>query len=157
MVQMLARAWRGFRSWRRTRPFWAGVFGILAAIAIFGPPVLSVNIGDVMLTIATLGGVSSIVLSTVIACCAVALWVRPQVRIPCGVLIMVASLTSLVTANFGGFGIGLLLGLLSATLALSWAPGRLSAIQDRGDADTTGPGQAPASAKQTGTGLSRAA
>ncbi|MBA0124206.1 hypothetical protein H0B56_01460 [Haloechinothrix sp. YIM 98757] len=131
MAHRLVRAWRGFRDWRRSRPFWAGVFGILAAIAIFGPPVLSVNIGDVMLTIATVGGVSSIVLSTVIACCAVALWVRPQLRIPCGVLTMVASLTSLVTANFGGFGIGLVCGLLSATLALSWVPGRAAARADR--------------------------
>jgi hypothetical protein len=34
----------------------------------------------------------------------------------------VLSLVSLPVSNFGGFGMGLLLGLLGGMLALSWAP-----------------------------------
>ena len=29
------RAWRGFTRWRRTRPFWGGLFLLLAGVEIF--------------------------------------------------------------------------------------------------------------------------
>lgn len=122
MRDMLARGWRAFRGWRRTRPFWAGLFGLLAAIAIVGPPVMSFDIGEIVITIATIGGMSALVISAVLGICAIGMWMRPEFRVPAGVLIFVVSLASLVTANLGGFMVGLFCGIVSAGLAMAWSP-----------------------------------
>ncbi|MGH3947618.1 MAG: DUF6114 domain-containing protein [Pseudonocardiaceae bacterium] len=127
MRERRGSAWRVFGTWRRTRPFTAGVFGLIAAVAIAVPPVMSLRLGEIVITISTLGGVSSAVISVIIASCAIGLWVRPELHTPCGVLTMVVSLISLVTANLGGFVIGLVCGLISGALALAWAPGSESA------------------------------
>lgn len=120
MKDRLTRARIAFRNWRRTRPFWAGVFGLLAALAIIGPPVMAFNIGEIVITIATIGGMSSLVISAVLAICAISVWIRPEFRVPAGILTLVVSLASLVTANLGGFVIGLVCGIVSAGLSLSW-------------------------------------
>ncbi|MGH3520540.1 MAG: DUF6114 domain-containing protein [Haloechinothrix sp.] len=127
MRERFARSWRVFRAWRGSRPFAAGVFGLIAAVAIAVPPVMSLKLGDIVITISTLGGVSSVVISVIIACCAIGLWVRPDLRVPSGILTMIVALISLVTANLGGFIIGLVCGLISGALALAWAPGSASA------------------------------
>lgn len=123
MWHRLTRIRGDFRAWRRTRPFTAGVFGLVAALMVIGPPVMTLRLADFVIAISTIGGVSSLVIGAVLACCALGLWLRPEFRVPCGVVTMVAALISLPQANLGGFGVGLVSGLISASLALSWAPG----------------------------------
>lgn len=115
-----------FRGWRRTRPFWAGLFGLFAALVIV-QPVSTIDLGSLSLTLQTVGGMSAVLIAVVLACCAIGLWVRPQFRIACGVVSIVAALLSLPNANLGGFGVGLACGMVSGALAIAWRPGQTGA------------------------------
>ncbi|WP_447002292.1 DUF6114 domain-containing protein [Saccharothrix isguenensis] len=129
--------WRGFRSWRRQRPFGAGVFLLPASVAIGLPPYASFRLGDLVLSIRTIGGVSALLIAALLLICAVSLWIRPQYRVAAGVTAILVSLIALVNSNLGGFLVGTALGLVGGALALSWAPPSADG-RDRGQED--GPG-----------------
>ncbi|GGM35740.1 hypothetical protein GCM10012275_03750 [Longimycelium tulufanense] len=114
------RAWRWFRGWRRTRPFWAGLFLVLSGIVVIAPAYLTLRIGNLLLSISTIAGASSLLIGVLLIVCGLSVWIRPQFRIFAGVAGVVLALVSVVTANLGGFLLGLLLGLLGSALAVSW-------------------------------------
>jgi len=53
---------------------------------------------------------------------ALLLWIQPVHRTMYGMFIVLLSLVSFVTSDFGGLFIGMILGLLGGSLALSWTP-----------------------------------
>jgi hypothetical protein len=114
------RAWRAFRAWRRGRPFWAGLFVLAAGLIILAPPYATLHLGDLVISIKTLGGVSALLIGTLLLICAGAMWFRPGVRFPAGVVAVLLSLIALVTTNLGGFLVGTLLGLVGGALAVAW-------------------------------------
>ncbi|SHG03826.1 DUF6114 domain-containing protein [Streptoalloteichus hindustanus] len=111
---------RRFRTWRRDRPFWAGVFLLASGVIILAPPYATLRIGDLTLAMGTIGGVSSLVIGALMIVSGLSLWVRPQFRLAAGVAAMLLALVSLVTANLGGFIVGAVLGVLGSALAVSW-------------------------------------
>ncbi len=121
-LERVKAGWRGFRGWRRQRPFGAGVFLLPASIAIGLPPYASFRLGDLVLSIRTIGGVSALLIAVLLLICAVSLWIRPQYRLAAGVTAILVSLIALVNSNLGGFLVGTALGLAGGALALSWAP-----------------------------------
>lgn len=135
--------WRAFRGWRRHRPFGAGMFLLPASVVIGLPPYASFRLGDLVLSIRTLGGVSALLIGALLLICAVSLWFRPQYRVAAGVTALLVSLVALVTSNLGGFLVGTVLGLIGGALALAWAPPATGEL-DRGRED--GPGSSPAKA-----------
>lgn len=114
--------WARFRAWRRSRPFWGGVFGLLCALVLI-MPFGTIKIGALTLSLQSLSGMSAVLLTVVITCCAVGVWVRPEFRIVCGLVTVVAALVSLPNVNFGGFGLGLVSGLVAGALMIAWSPG----------------------------------
>jgi hypothetical protein len=114
--------WRAFRGWRRRRPFGAGLFLLPACVVIGLPPYASFRLGDLVLSIRTIGGLSALLIAVLLLICAVSLWTRPQYRVAAGVTAIVVSLAALVSTNLGGFLIGTVLGLVGGALALAWAP-----------------------------------
>jgi uncharacterized protein DUF6114 len=116
----LLRAWQAFRDWRRGRPFWAGLFVALSGLIILAPPYANLKLGDLVISIKTLGGVSALLIGVLLEIAAGALWFRPAFRFPSGVLAVLLSLIALVTTNLGGFLLGTILGLLGGALAVSW-------------------------------------
>jgi hypothetical protein len=116
----LLRAWRAFRGWRRGRPFWAGLFVALSGLLILAPPYANLKLGDLVISIKTLGGVSALLIGVLLEIAAGALWFRPAFRFPAGVLAVLLSLIALVTTNLGGFLLGTVLGLLGGALAVAW-------------------------------------
>ncbi|MGW4208536.1 DUF6114 domain-containing protein [Lentzea sp. NPDC004789] len=117
---MLLRVWRAFTAWRRGRPFWAGLFVAAGAIIILFPPFLGVKLGDMVISIQTLGGVSSLLIGLLLAICAVSLWLQPKFRLAAGIVTVLLSLVALVVTNLGGFLLGTLLSLLGGALAVAW-------------------------------------
>ncbi|PWW63359.1 DUF6114 domain-containing protein [Actinokineospora spheciospongiae] len=111
---------RVFARWRRGRPFRAGVFLLLSAVAIAVPPYATFRLGDAVISIRTLGGVSALLIGALMAICGLSLWVRPQYRIAAGTTAALLSLVALVTSNLGGFLVGTLSGLIGSALALAW-------------------------------------
>ncbi len=121
-VGRVEAGWCAFRGWRRQRPFAAGVLLLPASVAIGLPPYASFRLGDLVLSIRTIGGVSALLIAALLLICAVSLWIRPRYRVAAGVTALLGSLTALVSSNLGGFLVGTLLGLVGGALALSWAP-----------------------------------
>jgi hypothetical protein len=114
----LHRGRMSFRQWRRSRPFWGGLLLILGGgeilLTVRAPLPVIIHIG--------LQGTASYVVPLVIVICGVLIWVTPQQRLFYGLVGMVLTLVSWLTSNLGGFFIGLLQGLIGASLALAWTP-----------------------------------
>ncbi len=117
---MLLRVWRAFTAWRRGRPFWAGLFVAGGALIILFPPFFGVKLGDMIISIKTMGGVSALMIGSLLAICAVSLWVQPKFRLAAGIVTVLLSLVALVVTNLGGFLIGTILSLLGGALAVAW-------------------------------------
>jgi hypothetical protein len=147
-------AWRAFRTWRRQRPFTAGLVLIPACAAIGLPPYASFRLGDLVLSIRTLGGVSALLIAALLLVCAGSLWTRPHYRVAAGVTAIVVSLAALVSSNLGGFLVGTTLGLAGGALAIAWTPPPPAATDDADPGhEEDGPGPAPPRFRSTGTAI----
>lgn len=67
-------------------------------------------------------GLLSILIGVPVILGAVMLYVNPKNHVTWGVIVIVFSLASYVTAGLGGFGIGLLLGLIGGIIGSIWNP-----------------------------------
>ncbi|MDX8055906.1 DUF6114 domain-containing protein [Lentzea sp. BCCO 10_0798] len=117
---MLLTIWRGFTAWRRGRPFGAGLFVAGGALIILFPPFVGVKLGDMVISIKTIGGVSALLIGALLAICAAALWLQPKFRLASGLVTVLLSLVALVVTNLGGFLVGTILSLLGGALAVAW-------------------------------------
>ncbi len=113
-----------FRRWRRTRPFWGGLLLVLAGLELF----LSANqsLGDLEVHVGP-EGFLSYVLPLVLLLCGLLVWATPGQRLFYGVLALLTAVYSLIGLNFGGFLIGMLLGIVGGALTLAWTRPRLPA------------------------------
>ena len=114
-----ASLWQQFRSWRRSRPFWGAFFALLAGAEILLTEIAPFGIIIHMGTRGLLGYAVPILMML----CGLMLWFAPHPRAFYASLILLLSLASFLTTNLGGFILGMLLGLLGGSLAISWAPG----------------------------------
>ncbi|SCE72289.1 hypothetical protein GA0074695_0598 [Micromonospora viridifaciens] len=115
------QAWRGFRQWRRTRPFWGGVFTALAGLEIFGSTQMSLN--GLTFKMGPTGFLTWLI-PAILVTCGMLLWFSPQQRIFYSVVAAVTAVYSLIGVNLGGFFIGLLLGMVGSALGFAWVPVR---------------------------------
>jgi hypothetical protein len=112
------RARVAFRHWRRTRPFWGGLL-------------ITAGGGEILFTEkAPLGvvlhvgpqGLAGYLLPSMMILCGLLLWFAPAQRTFYSVLSVLLSLGTWLTANLGGFLIGMLLGVVGGSLAFGWTP-----------------------------------
>lgn len=129
----------GFRRWRRTRPFWGGLFTMLAGAEIIliplAPAAVTVHQG--------IAGVASWLAGLLLIVSGGFMWFQPQQRSFFGILAVLLSLVSFVTSNLGGFLFGMILGLVGGALGFAWAPRRPKPEPAEPPADTTEPDHAP--------------
>src|SRR5580700_12074190 len=114
----VGRIWRGFRSWRRNRPFWAGVLLIVAGVELLLIP-LPMHAMGLILHIGT-GGVLGILIGAILIVCALLLWFNPAQRAFYSVVAVLLAVAALVASNLGGFLIGTLVGVLGGSLGFGW-------------------------------------
>ncbi|NDU72299.1 hypothetical protein GWI34_06630 [Actinomadura sp. DSM 109109] len=114
-----ARAPRGFRRWRRTRPFWGGVFAVLGGVELITIPLAPMP----LVVHQGMAGVASWLIGALLVTAGALLWFQPDHRGFYGILAVLLSLASFLTSNFGGFLVGLLLGVLGGALGFAWSPG----------------------------------
>lgn len=113
---------RRFTTWRRGRPFTAGLLMMLAGIVIMVPTYLDFTISNIQIQISSMGGVSTLVIGILLVTCGIMTWFRGEGRIFAGVAAIILAILALWQSNFGGFGVGLILGLVGGALALAWDP-----------------------------------
>nr|WP_232248788.1 DUF6114 domain-containing protein [Streptacidiphilus rugosus] len=117
-----AKTRSAFRTWRRTRPFWGGLLILLAAGPILYFPYASLSLGALRIQMATTAGAGSAVIGLLLIALGISCWFQPLIRVFAGIATIVLSLVSLPVSNFGGFGLGLIFGILGGALVCSWAP-----------------------------------
>ncbi|MFC4146831.1 DUF6114 domain-containing protein [Micromonospora mangrovi] len=115
----VGRAWQGFRRWRRSRPFWGGLFVVLAGVEMFASTRVTLN-GLSFHSGAT--GLYSLLIPIILVTCGLLLWLSPAQRLFYSIVATVTTIYSLMGLNLGGFFLGLLLGLVGSAMAFAWAP-----------------------------------
>ncbi|WP_089157540.1 DUF6114 domain-containing protein [Micromonospora sp. NBS 11-29] len=115
----LGQAWRGFRRWRRARPFWGGLLTALAGLEIFATTQMSLN--GLTFQMGPTGFLSWLI-PTILVACGMLLWFSPAQRLFYAVVASITALYSLIGVNLGGFFIGLLLGMVGGALGFAWVP-----------------------------------
>lgn len=115
-VQTLFRA--RFEQWRRTRPFASGLATILGGLLVIAGPLS-------LIRLAILPG-STIWMGTAVGALLVLMgvlqWTAPYYSLMTGAITVVLSIVSLLTGSFGGFVVGMLLGLVGGALGVAWQP-----------------------------------
>ncbi|TDC42292.1 DUF6114 domain-containing protein [Micromonospora sp. KC213] len=138
------RAWRGFRRWRRSRPFSGGLLTVLAGVEMFASTKMTLN-GLTFSSGST--GLYSLLIPAILLTCGLLLWLSPAQRPFYSIVAAITTVYSLIGLNLGGFFVGLLLGLVGSALGFAWMPGRPAA---NGSASGRSAGEHPEA--ETGTG-----
>ncbi|KIF04615.1 hypothetical protein PL81_17650 [Streptomyces sp. RSD-27] len=112
---MLLSRWR---RWRRGRPFWGGLFAVLAGAWICVLPLAPLKI---MLQ-QGIAGIPSVLMGIIMIVLGLTAWLSPRQRALAGVLTTLIATAALVLSNLGGFLIGTLLGILAGGLMFAWQP-----------------------------------
>jgi Family of unknown function (DUF6114) len=160
-VAALASAgWARFRSWRRARPFWAGLFLLVAGAEILIIPLPMHSMG-LILHIGT-GGVLGILIGAILIAAALLLWFHPVQHIFYSIVAVLLAVAALIATNLGGFLIGTILGVIGGSLGFAWTPlppGTPARRRrwSRGPAGPADAGTEPASAANSGGGSGGAA
>lgn len=106
---------RTFRAFRRTRPFWGGLWLIASGVWILR--MLGFSIGLVVPGVASSAGYG-------IAFCLIAFglvsWFAPHYSPLLGILGVAAALGSFIYANLGGFVVGSVVGILGGSMVFGW-------------------------------------
>lgn len=119
-VRLWLAGWRGFRAWRKSRPFWAGIFLIVAGAELLLIP-LPMNSMGLILHIGT-GGVLGILIGALLIACALLLWFNPSQRMFYSIVAVLLAVAALVASNLGGFLLGTILGVIGGSLGFGWTP-----------------------------------
>ncbi|MER6557973.1 DUF6114 domain-containing protein [Streptomyces sp. NPDC001027] len=112
-----------FRAWRGTRPFWAGLFVLIAGFPIAYFPYAHLQVGHLTLAMATTAGAGSLIIGVLLGVLGISLWFQKHVQVFAGVAAILLGLVSIPVSNLGGFLIGFLFALIGGAMAVSWAPG----------------------------------
>ncbi|MFI6977644.1 DUF6114 domain-containing protein [Embleya sp. NPDC050154] len=111
---------RVIRRWRRTRPFWSGVYLIAGGLEILAVPLSPL---PVMVSLG-IAGIASLAIGVILMVAGLFMWFAAQHRHFVGIVALVASIASFVVANLGGFLLGMLLGVLGSAMGFAWRPVR---------------------------------
>lgn len=105
-----------FRRWRKTRPFWAGIWAMLGAVLITYGPATAFRMVLVAGDVVWLG----MLVGVLIGIFAVFLWFMPGLHYLWSVLIVIGALVSLITSDLGGFLIGMVFATIGGSLGMAW-------------------------------------
>ncbi|MDT0341373.1 DUF6114 domain-containing protein [Streptomyces litchfieldiae] len=149
-ISLFTRGRLAFRHFRWRRPFWAGLFTMIAGLPIAYFPYRNVTLGDLTIRMATTAGAGSLVIGVLLVVLGLTIWFQPHVRIFAGVATILLALVSLIVSNFGGFFMGFLFGLIGGAMSIAWMPGTQPAQAEGQD---TGDREPPAATPGTGSAL----
>ena len=122
-MTLLRTGWGRFRNWRRTRPFWGGLLLVAAGIELLvAPAAQSLILPIDLLVFSGMAGVSGNLIGGLLIVIGVLGWLQPAQHTFFGVVGLMLALVSFVTSNFGGFVIGMLLGIVGGSLVFAWGP-----------------------------------
>lgn len=95
-----------------------GLLVLLAGLAIVFLPGAQLTV----VLLPGLAGVSGFLFGAGLCVLGLFLWFQPRSHAFVGLSAILIALASLVTTNLGGFGVGVLLGILGGALGFAWTP-----------------------------------
>ncbi|ALO06936.1 hypothetical protein AQF52_1340 [Streptomyces venezuelae] len=111
---------RWFGAFRRTRPFWGGLWLIAG-----GWTVLKFSLSSLQLIVSTgFGGVAGYLVGGGMILCGLIPMALPAQRYTFGLIGTVLAVVSLVVSNLGGFLVGMALGVLGGSMTVGWGAKR---------------------------------
>lgn len=135
MTRRIAAAWRWFTDFRRTRPFWGGLWLMLGGWAV-----MRLTVAPIEVVISAGGsGIAGYLLGGGMIGLALLAWFSPSQRMVCGVLGTAFAVAAFIASNLGGFLVGTLLGVLGGTMIFGWGPKRPRRKDRVASAEDTGP------------------
>lgn len=114
----LHRGNQGFRSFRKARPFWAGLWAMLGGALISFVMSSAFKFTIAPQSLASVGMIVGILIGVF----GLFVWLQQQLRYVLGVTIVLLSLFSFIVADFGGYLVGMIMGILGGSLAVGWMP-----------------------------------
>ncbi|GAA0472076.1 hypothetical protein Ade02nite_51680 [Paractinoplanes deccanensis] len=114
--------WGRFRRWRRSRPFWGGLFLLLSGFEMFLSA--NMNLGNLELHLGPQGFLSYL-LPLIMVLTGILVWATPAQRLFYGIVGLLTALYSFLGLNLGGFILGMMLGILGGALVIAWGPPRV--------------------------------
>ena len=114
----LRLAWRWFRAFRRTRPFWGAFWMIFGGAVILNLAMVSWSV----IVVTGITGLGGWICGGGLILCGLTAWAAPSQRYVLGVTGLILAVLSLVASNLGGLFIGMFLGMLGGAMTLAWGP-----------------------------------
>lgn len=118
---------RGFRYWRRQRPFIGGLLVALGGIEMFFSGQLDIGHLHVQLGIE---GLQATIIPIVLLLLGILAVTMPAHHVFYGIIALVVAIYSLIGVNLGGFIVGMLLAGTGAVLVVAWMGPRDPAPED---------------------------
>ncbi|MGI5340108.1 DUF6114 domain-containing protein [Streptomyces sp. CA-181903] len=115
---------RRFRTWRGERPFWAGLWTMLAGVPIMYIPYQTLKFGELSIRLSTTAGAGSLIIGILLIVLGLTMWFQRHSRVFSGIAAILLGIVSLVVSNFGAFLLGIIPAMLGGALAVAWAPAR---------------------------------
>ncbi len=109
--------WSKFRRWRRSRPFWGGLFLVLSGVELLWSS--NMDLANIQIHIGPQGFLSY-VLPLLLLICGALVWISPAQRAFYGIIGLLGALYSFIGLNLGGWFFGMLLGIVGGALTISW-------------------------------------
>ncbi|MGW3290471.1 DUF6114 domain-containing protein [Streptomyces sp. NPDC001002] len=107
-----------FRDWRAARPFWGGLLLALGGAEILVTEKVSLKVAMHI----GMQGLTGYLLPALMVLCGLLTLFSPAQRLFYSIVGILAALASWVTSNLGGFFVGLLLGVVGASMIFGWLP-----------------------------------
>ena len=124
-----------FRTWRRTRPFWAGLLAMVAGVPILYFPYAKLSFNGMTVAMSTTAGSGSLIIGILLIVLGLTAWYQPVSRVFSGVATTLLTLVSIPVSNLAGFGLALIPGLVGGGLMVAWAPVKEPQAPPEGPAD----------------------
>ncbi len=111
---------KGFKRWRRTRPFWAGLLTMLGGAAVAAGPASLIHVVAFTQSSVPIGAAVGILIFLM----GLLEWIFPFYAVLTGAITVVLALVSLISSSFGGLFIGMILSLVGGAMAVAWRPAK---------------------------------
>jgi hypothetical protein len=113
-----ARIW--FRGFRRSRPFWGGLWMIVGAYFLLEMSMIPIQV----IVKAGLTGLGGWLTGGALLLCGLTTWFFPTQRIFAGFIGLLVAIVSIVISNLGGLFLGMFFGVIGASMTLGWGPAK---------------------------------
>ncbi len=123
--------WSRFRLWRRTRPLAGSILMLLSSLFLLALPIYFLQFAFILNSLWP-----SLFLGGLLLVMALIQLFLPSYSVLTGSIGIVISLVTFITTSFGGFGIGMLLGIIGGALSIAWRPVKRSRLEASSSSST---------------------